>query len=57
MPLNGPPHDGPDHGVGVDRAQRQQGDFTGSKYSYAAISVSIAGGGGNTTLWRPGRRR
>jgi hypothetical protein len=28
------------------------GDFTGSKYSYATISVSIAGGGGNTTLWR-----
>jgi hypothetical protein len=28
------------------------GDFTGSKYSYAAISVSIAGGGGNTTMWR-----
>ena len=28
------------------------GDFTGSKYSYAAISVSIAGGMGNTTEWR-----
>ena len=28
------------------------GDFTGSKYSYAAISVSIAGGNGNTTSWR-----
>ena len=28
------------------------GDFTGSKYSYATISVSIAGGGGNTTMWR-----
>jgi hypothetical protein len=28
------------------------GDFTGTKYSYAAISVSIAGGGGNTTMWR-----
>ncbi len=28
------------------------GDFTGSKYSYATISVSIAGGGGSTTLWR-----
>src|SRR6266702_711699 len=28
------------------------GDFTGSKYSYAAISVSIAGGNGNTTMWR-----
>ncbi len=28
------------------------GDFTGSKYSYAAISVSIAGGNGNTTQWR-----
>jgi len=28
------------------------GDFTGSKYSYQTISVSIAGGSGNTTLWR-----
>jgi len=28
------------------------GDFTGSKYSYATIAVSIAGGGGNTTQWR-----
>jgi hypothetical protein len=28
------------------------GDFTGSKYSYQTVSVSIAGGGGNTTLWR-----
>ena len=28
------------------------GDFTGSKYSYQTISVSIAGGGGNTTQWR-----
>ncbi len=28
------------------------GDFTGSKYSYQTISVSIAGGNGNTTLWR-----
>jgi hypothetical protein len=28
------------------------GDFTGSKYSYQTISVSIAGGQGNTTLWR-----
>lgn len=28
------------------------GDFTGSKYSYATISVSIAGGNGNTTSWR-----
>src|SRR6266702_1540658 len=28
------------------------GDFTGSKYSYAAISVSIAGGNGNTTAWK-----
>lgn len=28
------------------------GDFTGTKYSYAAISVSIAGGMGNTTEWR-----
>lgn len=28
------------------------GDFTGSKYTYQTISVSIAGGSGNTTLWR-----
>ncbi len=28
------------------------GDFTGSKYSYQTISVSIAGGMGNTTMWR-----
>jgi hypothetical protein len=28
------------------------GDFTGSKYNYQTISVSIAGGAGNTTLWR-----
>ncbi len=27
-------------------------DFTSSKYSYAAISVSIAGGNGNTIEWR-----
>jgi len=28
------------------------GDFTGSKYSYQTISVSIAGSNGNTTMWR-----
>jgi hypothetical protein len=28
------------------------GDFTGSKYTYQTISVSIAGGMGNTTMWR-----
>ncbi len=27
-------------------------DFTGSKYSYAAIAISVAGGMGNSTLWR-----
>ncbi len=27
------------------------GDFTGSKYSYQTISVSVAGGMGNTTQW------
>jgi hypothetical protein len=26
-------------------------DFTGSKYSYQTISISVAGGNGNTTLW------
>ncbi len=28
------------------------GDFTGSKYSYQPIAVSIAGSGGNTTQWK-----
>jgi hypothetical protein len=28
------------------------GDFTGSKYSYQVVAVSIAGGMGNTTMWR-----
>ena len=28
------------------------GDFTGSKYSYQTISVSIDGGQGNSTIWR-----
>ncbi|GGA70265.1 hypothetical protein GCM10011507_22250 [Edaphobacter acidisoli] len=28
------------------------GDFTGSKYSYQTVSVSVAGGMGNTTMWR-----
>lgn len=28
------------------------GDFTGTKYSYQTIAVSIAGGSGNTTSWR-----
>lgn len=28
------------------------GDFTGSKYSYAGKSISIAGGMGNTTEWK-----
>ncbi len=28
------------------------GDMTGSKYTYAGIAVSIAGGNGNTTTWR-----
>jgi Carboxypeptidase regulatory-like domain len=28
------------------------GDFTGSKYSYQTISVSVAGGMGNTTEWK-----
>ena len=28
------------------------GDFTGSKYFYQTISVSIAGSGGNTTQWK-----
>jgi hypothetical protein len=27
-------------------------DFTGSKYSYQTVSISVAGGNGNTTLWR-----
>jgi carboxypeptidase family protein len=28
------------------------GDFTGNKYTYQAIAISIAGGQGNTTMWR-----
>ncbi|RXH58577.1 carboxypeptidase-like regulatory domain-containing protein [Granulicella sibirica] len=28
------------------------GDFTGSKYSYQTIAVSVAGSGGNTTQWK-----
>jgi hypothetical protein len=28
------------------------GDFTGTKYSYQTVAVSIAGGMGNTTMWR-----
>jgi Carboxypeptidase regulatory-like domain len=28
------------------------GDFTGSKYSYQTIAVSVAGGMGNTTEWK-----
>ena len=28
------------------------GDFTGSKYSYQTISISIDGGQGNSTIWR-----
>jgi hypothetical protein len=28
------------------------GDFTGSKYSYAVVAVSVAGGMGNTTEWK-----
>ncbi len=28
------------------------GDFTGSKYSYQVVAVSIAGSGGNTTQWK-----
>jgi hypothetical protein len=32
--------------------QAPAGDFTGSKYTYQTISVSIAGGMGNTTMWR-----
>jgi hypothetical protein len=33
-------------------APAPSGDMTGSKYSYAGIAVSIAGGNGNTTTWR-----
>ena len=47
-----PPDDGSDHCSPAAPAPAPAGDFTGSKYSYQTISVSIAGGGGNTTLWR-----
>ncbi len=33
-------------------APAPNGDFTGSKYSYQTVSVSIAGSGGNTTQWK-----
>jgi hypothetical protein len=51
MPLNGRQMTALIFGSGGS-APAPAGDFTGSKYSYAAISVSIAGSNGNTTTWR-----
>ena len=51
MPLNGRRMTDLITGSG-GAAPAPAGDFTGSKYSYQTISVSIAGGGGNTTMWR-----
>ena len=50
MPLNGRMTDL--IGLSGGSTPAPGGDFTGSKYSYAAISVSIAGGNGNITQWR-----
>ena len=51
MPLNGRQMTALIFGSGGS-APAPGGDFTGSKYSYAAISVSIAGSNGNTTTWK-----
>jgi hypothetical protein len=51
MPLNGR-HMTDLVTVSGGAAPAPAGDFTGSKYSYQTVSVSIAGGGGNTTQWR-----
>ncbi len=39
-------------GISGGSANSSAGDFIGSKYSYQTIAISIAGGNGNTTLWR-----
>jgi hypothetical protein len=39
-------------GLSGGSAPAPGGDFTGSKYSYQTIAVSIAGSGGNTTQWK-----
>jgi hypothetical protein len=51
MPLNGRQMTGL-IALSGGSAPAPAGDFTGSKYSYQTISVSIAGGGGNTTMWQ-----
>ena len=51
MPLNGRQMTGLITLAG-GAAPAPNGDFTGSKYSYQTISVSIAGSGGNTTQWK-----
>jgi hypothetical protein len=51
MPLNGRQMTALIFGAGGS-SPAPGGDFTGSKYSYAAISVSIAGSNGNTTTWK-----
>jgi Carboxypeptidase regulatory-like domain len=51
MPLNGRQMTGL-IALSGGSAPAPAGDFTGSKYSYQTISVSIAGGAGNTTMWQ-----
>ncbi len=51
MPLNGRQMTGL-IGLSGGSTPAPGGDFTGSKYSYQVVSVSIAGGMGNTTEWK-----
>jgi hypothetical protein len=51
MPLNGRQMTGL-IGLSGGSTPAPGGDFTGSKFSYQTISVSIAGGMGNTTQWK-----
>ncbi len=52
MPLNGRQMTGLLQFSGGITSGGTGGDFTGSKFSYQTIEISIAGGMGNTTLWR-----
>jgi hypothetical protein len=51
MPLNGR-HMTDLIGLSGGSSPAPAGDFTGSKYSYQTVSISVAGGMGNTTMWR-----
>jgi hypothetical protein len=52
MPLNGRQLTGLLQLSGGTTAPPSGNDFTGSKYSYQAVAISVAGGMGNSTLWR-----